>query len=95
MVSKKDLEMPLWVLDGFVGILALTIYNFSLYLLAEIGIGGTIAKMNDAMGYFGLNSFLDFGFEVRTMMFGLTLMFAFSFFLGITIGHWVRRKKKI
>lgn len=96
--KKKDKEMsiPFWLLDGFVGILALMIYNFCLYLLVmALGIKGVAEKMNDAMGYFLLNSFIDFGFTTSQMTIGLFLVFIFSFFLGIFVGKIVRVKRRI
>lgn len=47
----KEPIAPVWLLDGCVGILALMIYNFALYFLSGIGIGGIIQRMQDATGY--------------------------------------------
>jgi len=81
-------------MDGFVGILALMIYNFLLYLLNTIGIGGALEEMENAMGYFGLNTFIDLQFSVAAMTLGLILMFLVAFLIGIFIGNRVRTKKQ-
>jgi len=86
-------KSPWWVVDGFVGFLALMIYNFLLYLLDAAGTGGVIGKMQDAVGHFGVKSFLDFGFNAGTISIGILLMFAFSFCLGMAIGNFVRKKR--
>ena len=93
-VSEKGLEVPLWLVDGFVGILALMIYNFLLYLLTIAGIRGVIGQIEEAVGYFGLNSFIDFGFNSNEMFLGIVIFFLLAFFLGIGIGNWVRKKKR-
>ena len=92
--KEKEMTIPFWVLDGFVGILALTIYNFVLFILKVIGAGGVILLMEDSMGYFGLNSFVDLGFSTSQMTIGLILVFIISFLMGMGIGHCVRMKKK-
>ena len=94
MVHEKELKVDSWVVDGFVGTLALVIYNFILYILTLFGIKGIIDQLEDTMGYFGLNTFLDLGFNPDTMVLGITMSFTFSFLLGIIIGNWVRMKKK-
>ena len=94
--SKKqnELTVPFWIVDGFVGVLALMIYNFLLYILTVMGVKGIINQMEDAMGYFGLNSFIDFNFGPATITIGLIFVFIISFFLGIIIGKFVRKRKK-
>ena len=92
--KKKELKVPFWFVDGFVGILALVIYNFILYLLSILGVGGIIKKIEEAMGYFLLKSFIDFGFSATEMVFGLVITFVLVFFMGVGISILVRRKKK-
>lgn len=92
--SVNKTKSSWWIVDGFVGILALMIYNFLLYLLDGLGTGGVISQMQDTMGYFGVKSFLDFGFNAATISIGILLMFAFSFCLGMAIGNFVRRKRR-
>jgi hypothetical protein len=93
-LKNKEVELLWWVVDGFVGFLALMIYSFLLYLLDAAGTGGVIAKMQDAVGYFGLNTFLDFNFTPGAMTLGILIVFAFSFVLGILIGQVVRSKRR-
>ena len=90
--KKKGQEIPLWLVDGTVGVLALLIYNFLLYLLKNIG--GIFSQLENSMGYFGLNSFLDFGFNAKEMFLGILIFFIVSFFLGTTIGSYLRKKGK-
>ncbi|MBI2044804.1 hypothetical protein HYT23_01985 [Candidatus Pacearchaeota archaeon] len=92
--NVKEMEVPFWMIDGFIGVLALVIYNFSLYLLTAVGVGGIIAAMENAMGYFGLNTFLDLGFSASSMTIGLVIVFLFCFCLGVFIGNLVRQKSK-
>jgi hypothetical protein len=92
--GEKELEVPFWILDGFVGILALMIYNFCFYFLDTIGIKGIISKIQDTMGYFCLNSFIDLGFTVSQMAIGILTVFILSFCLGILTGSMVRKRKK-
>lgn len=92
--NQKELEVPVWTADGFVGILGLMIYNFLLYLLKILGIGGIISKMEDTMGYFTLNTFVDLGFSPSEMFVGLLIIFIISFILGIIIAKVVRKSKK-
>jgi hypothetical protein len=91
--QKENSKKLLWILDGFVGILALIIYNFLLYLLNSINTGEIISKMQDTMGYFGINSFSDFGFTTTQITIGLLWVFLLSFLLGILIGKLVRKRK--
>ena len=91
--KKKELKIPFWIVDGFVGVLALMIYNFILYILTIFGVKGIIGQMEDAMGYFGLNSFIDFGWSANIMTLGLLITFAISFILGMGIGNYVRKRK--
>jgi ABC-type antimicrobial peptide transport system permease subunit len=90
----KDLELPVWTADGFVGILGLMIYNFILYLLKIAGAGGIIAKMEETMGYFTLNTFVDLGFSPGEMFFGLIITLIVSFLLGVFIAKIVRKNRK-
>jgi hypothetical protein len=91
--EEKEFTLPLWVLDGVVGLLALMIYNFLLYLLDVAGTGGIIKNLHETMGYFGINSFMDLGFEAGTMSIGILIMFGFSFVLGMIIGSIVRKRR--
>jgi len=94
--ENKNLKIPHWFLDGFVGLLALMIYNFCLYILAiAFSIGGALSKMENTMGYFLLNSFVDFGFTTFQMTIGLLLVFVLSFVLGLLVGRFVRKKRGI
>ena len=90
--GKKSCKIPVWVMDGFVGILALMIYNFALYLIKISEVGGFFSKMEDAVGYFGVNSFVDFGFSSGEIIFGVFLFFLISFLLGVVIGDKVRKR---
>ena len=38
--KSKEFTLPVWILDGFVGVLALMIYNFVLYLLKVAKVKG-------------------------------------------------------
>ena len=87
---NKELEAPFWMQDGFVGILALMIYNFLLYVLSKIGVGGIIREMQTSTGYFGLRSFIDLGLDLNGMTIGIIIVFVFCFFLGMIIGNFVR-----
>ncbi len=91
---KKKLEIPFWIADGFMGILALVIYNFVLYVLVELGVGGIIKKIEDAMGYFLLKSFIDLEFSPISMVFGLAITFTIAFVMGAGISKLVRNQKK-
>ena len=91
-ISKRELKVPAWFIDGFVGILALVIYNFLLYFLTALKVGGIIAKIEGAMGYFGLNTFIDLGMSSSSMTLGLIVVFILAFVIGILIGDRVRKK---
>ena len=91
--KQKELEVPVWTADGFIGILALMIYNFLLYLLKVLGAGGIISKMEDTMGYFTLNTFVDLGFTPSEMFVGLIIIFVISFLLGVIIAKILRKRK--
>jgi len=88
---KDSVQVELWLLDGFLGILALMIYNFSLYLLSLTNVISAIRKTEKAVGYFGLNTFIDFSYNPAQMMFGVIIVFIFSFALGIGIGKLTRK----
>ncbi len=90
--SLRELKVPVWFVDGFVGILALVIYNFILYFLTAMKVGGIIAQIDGAMGYFGLNTFTDLGMSSSSMTFGLIIVFIVAFVIGILIGNRVRKK---
>jgi len=90
--SKREIKVPVWFIDGFVGILALVIYNFLLYFLTALKVGGIIAKIEEAMGYFGLNTFTDLGMSSSSMTLGLIAVFIIAFVIGIVIGDRVRKK---
>lgn len=92
--KTKRKNYPFWVVDGSVGLLALAIYNLLLYLLSIIGIRGPVFTMQQTMGYFGLNTFLDLGFTTAQMFLGVVIVLAVSFVLGIGIGNIVRRRRK-
>ncbi|MEK6875115.1 MAG: hypothetical protein AABX30_00340 [Nanoarchaeota archaeon] len=89
--KKKDFQLPNWIADGSIGVLALMIYNFGLYLLKSSGAGGFILEMEKTTGYFCLNSFLEFNFSSKGMITGTILVFAFSFLLGVVIARKVRK----
>lgn len=89
--SNKNLKVSLWLVDGFLGILALVIYNFILYLTRIIGIKGFISEIEQSAGSFGINAFASFNFSPTSTFIGILLIFAFSFFLGIKIGKKVRK----
>lgn len=89
---QKNLKIHWWIVDGFVGILALMIYNFGLYLLKLASESGFIENLEETMGYFGLNIFLSLGFTPSAMLAGVLFVFAISFLLGMFIGNFVRKK---
>lgn len=91
--DKKEMKLPVWFLDGFVGVLALMIYNFLLYLFVEIGFKGLVKDLEDTMGYFGIKSFLDFGFTAGEISIGVIIIFAIAFIIGIGIGKIVRKRR--
>lgn len=90
---EKELEVPFWLLDGFVGILGLMIYNFVLYLITALGIRGVILEMQNTMGYFGLLFFTELGFTASQMSIGIVFVFLMAFVLGIGIGGYIRKRK--
>lgn len=90
--SKK--EIPLWFVDGVLGILALVIYNFSLYLIRISGTQGFLREIEKNAGSFGINSFATFNFSETSTIIGVLGIFGFSFFLGICIGNKVRKYRK-
>ncbi len=91
--QKREVTVPVWLIDGFVGILALVIYNFALYVLGTIlGVGGFISSMEEAMGNFCINSFVYFGLTPSQIAVGLILTFVTAFLIGILIGHFVRKR---
>lgn len=83
----------LWVVDGCIGLLALMIYNFFLYILRITNVGGLFGQIEKTMGYFCLNSFMSFGFDVGEIALGIVLVFGISFILGVRIGSIVRKKR--
>jgi len=91
--NSKELEVPIWFLDGFVGVLALLIYNFALYILNLIGTGEIVSQLESTTGYFMLNSFVDFGYTASQMALGIILVFIFCYILGIIIGNLVRKRR--
>ena len=79
------------LVDGFNGILALMIYNFLLYLSSIANIGGFIEKMNDATGYFYLNTFIDLGFTKTGLAIALILTFVIAFIFGVLMAKLIRK----
>ena len=94
MGKEKIPRVETWIVNGFLGTLALMIYNFLLYILTQLGTGGFIGKMEEATGYFGLRSFIDFNFSFIASIIGIVIVFAFSFLLGIGIGKIVEKKRR-
>ena len=92
--ATKELKIPIWIADGFVGVLALVIYNFLLYLLDASEVWQALRQMEDAMGYFGLNTFIDLQFSAAGMTLGLIVMFLIAFLIGMFVANRVRAKKK-
>jgi len=92
--KSKELEPPLWVLDGFVGVLAFMLYNFTLYLVKIFDIGAFLMQMEQTMGYFGVNAFLDFGLSKSGILTGTVVMFIIAFIIGVLISGIVRKKNK-
>lgn len=90
---SKDFNIPVWILDGMTGVLALVIYDFLLYILTSIGIRGFVSELQDVMGYFGLNTFVDLGFNAGEMFLGILIFFIIAFLLGVGIGNKVRKRK--
>jgi len=89
----EELTVPLWFVDGAVGMLGLTLYNFLIYLLAiPFGIGGIVKELEETMGYFGINFFIDLGFTSAEMITGLTVIFTVAFSIGSFVGNRVRKK---
>jgi len=93
MKKRQRKNQNFWVVDGFVGILALVIYNFLLYLLSSIGIKGIILTLQQTMGYFCTNTFIDLKFSTIQIIFSLIIVFAISFLLGIFFSKIVRKRK--
>jgi len=94
MKKDKELVVSFWILDGFVGILGLMIYNFILYLTTALGAGGILNDLQNTMGYFGLLFFIDLGFSPSEMSLGLIFIFMIAFFLGASIGNFLRKTKR-
>lgn len=89
----KILKIPFWMMDGFNGILALVIYNFFLFIVSLLGIKGILGEIESIMGYFGLNFLIKFSLNKPFMLFGVMIIFFFSFFLGVLIAELIRRFK--
>ena len=83
-----------WFVDGCLGVLALMIYNFVLYVLTQSGVDGIISQMQDATGYFYLNSFIDFNFSYFNAIIGLFVVLALTFLLGMFVGRTVRKWRR-
>jgi len=92
--KEKELEVPLWLVDGFNGLLALMIYNFILYLTNIMKVGGLVGKLEESSGYFYLNSAIIFGANKTLMFLLLFAVFGLTFILGTIIGGFVRRHRK-
>jgi len=92
---QTQARLPYPMLDGLVGILALVMYNILLYLIHLLGVRGIVEEMQQTMGYFGMNTFLDLGFAPIQITLGLIIVFGISFFLGTGIGHIVRKRNQI
>ena len=88
---KRELKVPLWLVDGFNGFLALMIYNFILYLSKILRAGGMLEKLEESSGYFYLNSAIDLGANKTMMILIVIAVFGLSFLLGIIIGNMIRR----
>mgnify|MGYP001576756552 CR=1 FL=1 len=89
--KQKELTVPLWLVDGFNGFLALMIYNFILYLSKILRAGGILGKLEESSGYFYLNSAISSGTTKTLMILIVITGFGLSFLLGIIIGSIVRR----
>jgi len=89
--KSKEMKVPLWIVNGSNGLLALIIYNFILYLTKITQVGGLITKLEESSGYFYLNSAIIFGANKSSMFFILLGVFGLTFILGITIGGFIRR----
>lgn len=93
--KQRELKVPLWLVDGFNGILALMIYNFALYLSKVFHFGGIIfSKLEEASGYFYLNSATTFGLSKTLTISILIIVFVFSFVLGMIIGNFIRKHER-
>ncbi|MFA4952820.1 MAG: hypothetical protein WC584_01205 [Candidatus Pacearchaeota archaeon] len=95
IINKKnrELKVPLWLVDGFNGLLALMIYNFILYLSKILRAEGILGKLEESSGYFYLNSAITFGATKTLMILILTAVIGLTFILGIIIGNFVRRHR--
>ena len=95
-INKRsgELTVPLWLVDGFNGLLALMIYNFILYLSKILRAGGVFGKLEETSGYFYLNSAISFGATKTMMILIIIAVFGLSFLLGIIIGNFVRRHRR-
>ena len=91
---QRELRVPLWLVDGFNGILALMIYNFILYLTRLMRVGGLIGKLEDSSGYFYLNSAATFGLSKTLIILLLFAVFGLTFILGTIIGNIVRKHER-
>jgi hypothetical protein len=92
--TKKEFTIPIWLVDGFIGVLALVIFNFLLYILNVLGVGGIVSQLESTMGYFTLNSLLELNLSPASMLLGLIIIFAISFILGMLIAGFVRKRKR-
>ncbi|MFH1787733.1 MAG: hypothetical protein ABH811_03010 [archaeon] len=94
--KKKKYNKKLIILtDGFNGILALLIYNFLLFLSTNVAVGNFVRKIEGVMGYFGLRSFLEMGFNKNEMITGVIIVFLITFLFGVFISKIVRKIKKV
>ena len=92
---KKNNKKLMILIDGFNGILTLMIYNFLLYLSRVVGIKGFIGRIENTMGYFCLNSFIDLGFSRNSIIIGIIFIFLIAFLLGVIIANIVRKVRKV
>lgn len=93
MDSKKKKKCLILLVDGFNGILALMIYNFSLYLLGILN--NFLMRMREQTGYFYIKTFMVFGFKKSTIILSVILLFLFAALLGIIIAKLIRKARKV
>lgn len=92
--NSRELKVPIWLVDGFNGILGLMIYNFVLYLSGLVNVTEFINKIRNDTGYFYLNSAIALGATKALTILTLICVFGLTFMLGIIISNSVRKYRR-
>ncbi|MEK6906080.1 MAG: hypothetical protein AABW81_00485 [Nanoarchaeota archaeon] len=93
MAKKKENKYLIWLVDGFNGILALMIYNFSLYILEVFDT--FLIKMKENTGYFYIKTFALFGLNKSKVILCVIILFFLAALLGVVIGRIIRKMRKV